>query len=60
MQRLIIISGNFSRLFESAILDIIDPGGEIFDDVARYLLKLLPHLFAQDYPINHIAPMIHL
>ena len=54
------IAGNFSRLFESAILDIIDPGGEIFDDVARYLLKLLPHLFAQDYPINHIAPMIHL
>ena len=54
------IAGNLSHLFESAILDIIDPGGEVFDDIARHLLQLLPRPLAQLHPINHIVLIIHL
>jgi len=54
------VAGDLSHLFESAILNIIDPGGEVFDDVARYLLQLLPRLLAQLHAINHVALMIHL
>lgn len=54
------IAGDLSHLFESAILDIIDPGGKVFDDIARHLLQLLPNPLAQLHPINHIVLMIHL
>jgi hypothetical protein len=49
------VAGNLSHLFESAILDIIDPGGEVFDDMAGHLLQLLPHSLAQLNPRNHIG-----
>jgi hypothetical protein len=60
MQRLIMIARDLSHLFESAILDIIDPGGEVFNDIARHLLQLLPRPLAQLHPMNHIVLMIHL
>ena len=54
------VAGDLSHLFESAILDIIDPCGEIFDDMARQLLQLLLRPLAQLHAINHIVFMIHL
>lgn len=48
------IAGYFSYLFESALLNIIYPGGEVFDDVTWHRLQLLPRLLAQFHPINHI------
>jgi len=54
MQRLIMIAGYLSCLFESAFLNILYPGGEVFDDVSWHLLQLLPRSPAQFYPINHI------
>jgi hypothetical protein len=32
------VARDLSHLFEPAILDIIDPGGEVLDDVARHRL----------------------
>jgi hypothetical protein len=55
MQRLIMIAGYLSHLLESTLLDIIHPGGEVFDDVTWHRLQLLPRLLAQFHPINHIC-----
>ena len=60
MQRLIMVTGDLSHFFESAILEIIDPSGEVLDDVARHLLQLLPRLLAQLHPMSHIVPKINL
>ena len=48
------IAGYFSYLFESALLNIIYPGGEVFDDAAWHRLQLLPRSSAQFHPISHI------
>jgi hypothetical protein len=54
------VAGDLSHLFEPSLLDIIHSGSEVFDDVARHLPQLLLRSLAQLYPINHIAPIIHL
>jgi hypothetical protein len=55
MQRFIMIAGYLPYLFESTLLNIIDPGGEVFDNVTRHLLQLFPRSIAQLYSINHIG-----
>jgi hypothetical protein len=46
MQRFIMIVGYLSYIFDSTLLNVIHPGGEIFDDVTWYPLQLLPHSLA--------------
>lgn len=47
------VTGDLSYLFESAIFDIINPGGEVFHNVAWHFLQLLPHPLTQIHPIYH-------
>jgi hypothetical protein len=49
------IAGYLSHLFESTLLNIINPGGKVFDDVTWHRLQLFPHSIAQFHPINHIG-----
>jgi len=49
------VAGDLSHLFESTLLNIIHPGGEVFDDVTWRRLQLLPRSFAQFHPLNHIG-----
>jgi hypothetical protein len=44
------VAGDLPPLFESLVLDIIDPSGKVLDDVARYPLQLLLRPLAQLYP----------
>jgi hypothetical protein len=60
MQRLIMVAGDLSHLFDSAILNIINPGGKVLDDMARHLLQLFPRPLAQLHPANNIVLRIHL
>jgi hypothetical protein len=46
MQGLIMLAGYVSHLFESTLLNIIHPGGEVFHDVTWYRLQLLPRSLA--------------